>query len=90
MSHARAIWAGVAFFCSATFLSKSTRTWLALSRLGSKSGNECCENLSVSNLESLLNVPREKAFTQGAERYKPDAEFLERGDQILLLGVSTE
>ena len=63
-SQASAIWAGVAFFCWATRLSKSIRAWLALSASGVKRGSELRKSLPSKVVFSFI-FPVRKPLPSG-------------------------
>ena len=76
-SQASAIWAGVAFFRSAIVVEQIDQRLIRFPRLRRKAGNDVAEVGAVER-RVLVDLSREKAFPERAERNEADAEFLER------------
>ena len=76
-SQASAIWAGVAFFWAARWLSTSTSGWLAFSASGVKRGNRLRMSVAYEGLAGV-DLPREEALSKRAPGNEPNPEFLAR------------
>ena len=82
-SQASAICAGVALFRAAIVRSRSTRARFALRASGVKRGTMLRKS-ELSNVVFSSISPGEEAFAQRAEGNEPDAELLERRQELLL------
>ena len=85
-THAIAICAGVAPFRAATCSSRSTKARFASQSVGVEAGDRAAEVGAVEG-RGLVDLPREEALAERAERHEADPELLE-GRQDLLLRLA--
>jgi len=81
---AKAIWALVAFFCSATFPNNQL-TLIGFERFRSKSWNDATK-IRTAEFRIFVKISREKPLTQRTERHKTNSQFL-KSRQHLFFGA---
>ena len=81
-SHASAIWAGVACLRSAIVREQIDQRLVRLAGLRAEAGEDVPEVRAVER-RVLVDLAREEALPQRAERNEADAELLERRQQFL-------
>ena len=82
-THASAICAGVAPFCSATRSSRSTNARFAARASASKRGTVLRKSVLVEG-RVLVDLPGQEALAERAERHEADPELLERRQDRVL------